>query len=107
MMSVAGIVSMCAFTPNVKPSTSFKYYGDIKPLNYFDPLNFLTPTKSNEKISDEAIKYVREAELQHGRMAMLAATGVVATLNVWGKLGETSTNRCHWCNFTCTKCGSF
>jgi len=22
-------------------------------------------------------------------------------------LGETSTNRCHWCNFTCTKCGSF
>jgi hypothetical protein len=73
MMSVAAIVSMCAFTPNVKPPTSFKYYGDIKPLNYFDPLNFLTPTKSNEKISDEAIKYVREAELQHGRMAMLAA----------------------------------
>ena len=73
MMSVAAIVSMCAFIPNVKPPTSFKYYGDIKPLNYFDPLNFLTPTKSNEKISDEAIKYVREAELQHGRMAMLAA----------------------------------
>jgi len=73
MMPVAMIVSMCAFTPNVKPPTSFKYYGDIKPLNYFDPLNFLTPTKSNEKISDEAIKYVREAELQHGRMAMLAS----------------------------------
>ena len=73
MMPVAIIVSMCAFTPNVKPPTSFKYYGDIKPLNYFDPLNFLTPTKSNEKISDEAIKYVREAELQHGRMAMLAS----------------------------------
>ena len=52
MMPVAMIVSMCAFTPNVKPPTSFKYYGDIKPLNYFDPLNFLTPTKSNEKISE-------------------------------------------------------
>ena len=73
MMPLAIIVSMCAFTPNVKPPTSFKYYGDIKPLNYFDPLNFLTPTKSNEKISDEVIKYVREAELQHGRMAMLAS----------------------------------
>ena len=73
MMSVAMVVSICAFTPNVKPPTNFKYYGDIKPLNYFDPLNFLTPTKSNEKISDEAIKYVREAELQHGRMAMLAS----------------------------------
>ena len=46
MMSVAAIVSMCAFTPNVKPPTSFKYYVDIKPLNYFDPLNFLTPSKS-------------------------------------------------------------
>ena len=85
MMPVAMIVSMCAFTPNVKPPTSFKYYGDIKPLNYFDPLNFLTPTKSNEKISDEAIKYVREAELQHGRMAMLASVAFPIIEKQWIK----------------------
>ena len=74
MITAVMIASMCSFTPNVKPKTSsFKYYGDIKPLNYFDPLNLLTPTKSNENISEDAIKYVRESELQHGRMAMLAS----------------------------------
>lgn len=74
MIPTVMIASMMTFVPNMKPETkTFKYYGDIKPLNYFDPLNFLTPTKNNEKISEEAIKFVREAELQHGRMAMLAS----------------------------------
>ncbi len=52
-----------------KPKTSFKYVGDTKPLGYFDPL--LVTQNANE----ETIKYLREAELQHGRSAMVA--GVV------------------------------
>lgn len=74
MIPTLMIASAVSFVPNVKPPTkTFKYYGDIKPLNYFDPLKLLTPTKNNEKISEDAIKFVREAELQHGRMAMLAS----------------------------------
>ena len=49
----------------VKPVVkSFRYYGDIAPTNFFDPLNL-----SNNKNS----KYLREFELQHSRIAMLAA----------------------------------
>ena len=48
--------------PKVK---DFKYYGDIAPLGFFDPLKL-----SNEKNS----KYLREFELQHGRVAMVATT---------------------------------
>ena len=48
--------------PNVK---DFKYYGDIAPTGFFDPLKI-----SNELNS----KYLREFELQHGRVAMVAST---------------------------------
>ena len=48
--------------PDVK---TFKYYGDVAPLNYFDPLNLAT---------DKNSKYLREFELQHGRVAMIAST---------------------------------
>lgn len=55
-----------AFVPSTtKPAVkSFMYVGDIKPTGYFDPLQL------SENISDETIKYMREAELQHGRVAM-------------------------------------
>jgi light-harvesting complex I chlorophyll a/b binding protein 1 len=43
--------------------------GDTKPLGYFDPL--LLTQNANE----ETLKYLREAELQHGRVAM--ASGVI------------------------------
>jgi hypothetical protein len=46
--------------------TTFVYAGDIAPLGYFDPLG-ITDTKSESKV-----KYLREAELQHGRVAMLS-----------------------------------
>ena len=49
-----------------KPSTTFKYVGDTKPLGYFDPL--LLTKNANE----ETVKYLREAELQHARTAMVA-----------------------------------
>ena len=62
------VTSAYAFTVS-KPETSFKYVGDTKPLGYFDP--FLVTKNANE----ETIKYLREAELQHGRTAM--AAGVI------------------------------
>ena len=50
-----------------KPSTSFRFAGDTKPLGYFDPLQI---TKNSK---EDTIKYLREAELQHSRTAMVAA----------------------------------
>ena len=55
-------------TPFMKPVTkSFNYNGDISPLGFFDPLRITA--NSNEK----TLKYVREAELHHGRIAMIAS----------------------------------
>lgn len=50
----------------VTPSTSFKLAGAIPPLGYFDPLGVTA------KIEESRLKYIREAELQHGRVAMLS-----------------------------------
>jgi hypothetical protein len=65
-MALAILPIMLSFMPSqsVKPVVSnFKYKGDIAPIGYFDPL----------KISNkENVKYLRESELQHGRIAMLA-----------------------------------
>lgn len=76
------LTMVCAYSyslkrpPNSKPLSykplSWKYYGDIKPVNYFDPLGF------GEVTSDMGKKYLREAELQHGRIAMLASPSLIA-----------------------------
>ena len=61
---------LCGYTSaliNIKPSIkSFKYVGSTEPFKNFDPLNIV------EGKSENRIKYTREAELQHGRAAMLA-----------------------------------
>lgn len=49
-----------------KPETEWDFYGDTEPLNYFDPFNILKDKSENYK------KNVREAEIQHGRIAMFA-----------------------------------
>lgn len=52
---------------NIKPSIkTFKYLGSTKPFENFDPLNIVKGKSENR------VKYTREAELQHGRAAMLA-----------------------------------
>lgn len=62
-----------SFLPSVKPNVkSFNYVGDIAPLNYFDPLKINSETNFKE----ERVKYWREAELQHGRTAMLGAVAL-------------------------------
>tara|TARA_Y100000591_G_C21773763_1_gene667045 strand:+ start:261 stop:806 length:546 start_codon:yes stop_codon:yes gene_type:complete len=74
-MSVLTLSSIFAatFLPSVKPRTStFKYVGDIPPLNYFDPLKI----NSESNYKEERVKYWREAELQHGRVAMLGSVAM-------------------------------
>jgi hypothetical protein len=54
-----------ALTTSGKPITkTFRYVGDIHPTNYFDPLGF------SKNVDESKVKYFREAELQHGRLAM-------------------------------------
>ena len=54
-----------AFVPSPKIKT-FKYVGSTKPFENFDPLNIL------KNKSENRVKFTREAELQHGRLAMIA-----------------------------------
>lgn len=69
MTMVPGVFS---FIPTTKPDVnSFKYVGDIAPTKYFDPLRLTSD------LSDDKIKYVREAELQHGRVAMFSFIGLL------------------------------
>ena len=67
MMTLTTIMPMMiSLVPTTtKPQTTgFKYLGDIAPTGFFDPLK-LSATR------DE--RFLREAELQHGRAAMLAS----------------------------------
>ncbi len=67
MTMMTTILASYAFNLNkVKPETKFKYVGDTAPLGYFDPLNFI------DNKSEEFLKYLREIELQHSRVAMLS-----------------------------------
>ena len=64
---IVGLFSYVAAFNSVKPKTNFKFVGDTKPLGYFDPLQI---TKNS---GEDTIKYLREAELQHSRTAMVAS----------------------------------
>lgn len=62
-----------SFLPSTKPVVkSFNYQGDLPPVGYFDPLSFNT----GPKVSEDRLKYWREAELQHGRTAMFGAVAL-------------------------------
>ena len=65
MMSMMMVVN--GFVPGTKPPvTKFDYVGDIAPTGYFDPLQI------SNNLDEDMIKYLREAELQHARVAMYA-----------------------------------
>ena len=50
------------------PSTeTFTFYGNIEPLGFFDPL------KITQNADEKTLKYLREAELHHGRIAMTSS----------------------------------
>eukprot|EP00971_Amphidinium_carterae_P117074 2318263-Amphidinium_carterae.2 len=50
--------------------------GAMAPLGYFDPVGFCSDA------SEDRFKYLRAAELKHGRVAMLAALGLVVQHDV-------------------------
>lgn len=66
---------------NSKPITKFKYVGDTKPLGYFDPLKLTT------KMEESEIKNLREAELQHGRLAMFSIVNMFSYEIITSKMG--------------------
>lgn len=57
---------------------TFRYVGSTLPVENFDPLNIL------KNKSENRVKFTREAELQHGRVAMLA-TAVIPFLELMDK----------------------
>jgi len=61
----------------VPPFDSVKFAeslpGITGPLGFFDPLGFCT--SGDEKVSEAKIRFYREVELKHARVAMLAAVG--------------------------------
>ena len=65
-------------TPGVKPVTKFNYQGDTAPLGYFDPLQ-LTQT-----MEEPLLKYVRETELQHSRVAMVSSV-LLPLIDIYNK----------------------
>ena len=68
-----GLFMTSSFLPSLKPQVkSFRYEGDIAPLDYFDPLKL----NSESNFKEDRVKYWREAELQHGRVAMLGAVAL-------------------------------
>lgn len=78
LISVAMMITGAFSFSFTKPETKFKFVGDTKPLGFFDPLQI------SINANEDTIKYLREAELQHSRTAMIAA--------VIFPLIETSTN---------------
>mmetsp|Transcript_42725 Transcript_42725/g.129794 ORF Transcript_42725/g.129794 Transcript_42725/m.129794 type:complete len:212 (-) Transcript_42725:43-678(-) len=77
--------SAAAFAPSSakSSSTTLKAYaedlpGALAPVGFFDPLGFA------EKADENTMKRYREAELTHGRVAMLAAVGFLIGEKVEG-----------------------
>jgi len=73
------ILNVNAFVTTTKPmTTKFNYVGDIPPVGYFDPLGIC------DNVDEDMVKYIREAELQHGRVAMYSMV-VLPTLDILDK----------------------
>ena len=78
--------SAAAFAPasSVKKATSLNAFaaedlpGVLEPVGFFDPLGFA------EKADEATMKRYREAELTHGRVAMLATVGFLVGEKVEG-----------------------
>lgn len=61
------IMSSALISNKNKPKTNFKFVGDTKPLGFFDPFGLTKDYEENK------LKFVRDAELQHGRIAMISS----------------------------------
>lgn len=56
--------------PPLLPGLSWRYVGSVEPLKNFDPLKVV------ESAPENRLKFIREAELMHGRTAMLATVAI-------------------------------
>lgn len=70
-LSLACVCAAAAFTPETLP-------GALPPVGFFDPLGFASKADAN------TLKRYREAELTHGRVAMLASVGFLVGEKVEG-----------------------
>jgi len=70
-----------AAVPEPKPPTPLEIVkampGATDPLGFFDPLGYCT----NEGVTEGKVRFYREAELKHGRVAMLASLGFLVAEN--------------------------
>lgn len=64
LISLVTMVNGLKLSSGTKPVTKFNFVGDTAPLGYFDPFSFI------DNKSETFLKYLREAELQHSRIAM-------------------------------------
>lgn len=80
VLFLSAITSFNTFNtiPQVK---TFKFVGSTKPIESFDPMNLL------KNKSENRIKYTREAELQHGRLAMVASV-IIPTVEYLDKSND-------------------
>ena len=69
LLCLLPLLSQCFYITKVAvPPEPVVYGGSTKPIENFDPLNFATTT--------ERSLFFREAELKHGRLAMVSATTI-------------------------------
>lgn len=62
--------------PNFNPSTFVQTLPGITgPLGFFDPAGFCDGTNPEGTATEGKVRYYREVEVKHGRVAMLAAFG--------------------------------
>lgn len=63
-------VFLILFSAIFASSTAFNFQGATKPLGFFDPFGFVEKSDTSELIR------LREAELKHGRWAMISAVSI-------------------------------
>ena len=73
MMQEAAPVEEVVIPPFDSKKFAESLPGITGPLGFFDPLGFCT--SGDEKVSEAKIRFYREVELKHARVAMLAAVG--------------------------------
>merc|ERR1712039_1072688 len=59
-----------------KVSTGSKVYQGDDRVGAFPPLGYWDPWGLSTEVTDGQLAYIREAELKHGRICMLAAVGI-------------------------------
>lgn len=79
-----------------KPKTAFVFTGDTPPLGFWDPMQI------TRAADEKTLKYVREAELQHGRVAMIASIAlpcietITKNAGIYGLSSSPSSTQLAW-----------